>query len=192
MLASWPCQVWTEVIFSCLSLLFFGLDQNLVGGSDCWRHSSNMERYMEEAVTLTFCCNNMVSDILLLEVGQRFLIVKSLILYAVPRRNTLTNERNAEHRQNYSREQGRREKFRAPGQKFRLGILVSGARNHVMSKEKGHSVRRCSNFGPKSHSLRKYSNFGSSSSDEQNKVIASADVRISARNKKKHHRVRRP
>ena len=45
--------------------------------------------------------------------------------------------------------QGRREKFRAPGQKFRLGPLVSGA--------------------PKSR-------------DEQKKVIASADVRISARN----------
>ena len=55
--------------------------------------------------------------------------------------------------------QGRREKLRAPGQKFRLGPLVGGA--------------------PKSR-------------DKQKKVIASADVRISARNKKKHHRVRRP
>ena len=57
--------------------------------------------------------------------------------------------------------QGRREKFRAPGQKFRLGPLVSGAQNHAMSKKKSHNVRRCSNFGPKSsdeqkgHSLRK-------------------------------------
>ena len=47
--------------------------------------------------------------------------------------------------------QGRREKFRAPGQKFRFGPLVSGA--------------------PKSR-------------DEQKNVIASADVRISARNQK--------
>ena len=45
--------------------------------------------------------------------------------------------------------QGRREKFRAPRQKFRLGPLVSGA--------------------PKSR-------------DEQKKVIASADVPISAQN----------
>ena len=45
--------------------------------------------------------------------------------------------------------QGRREKFRAPGQKFRLGPLVSGA--------------------PKSR-------------DEQKKIIASADVQISAQN----------
>ena len=67
--------------------------------------------------------------------------------------------------------QGRRKKFRVPGQKFRLNPLVSSAPNHVMSK-KSHSVRRSSNFGPKS-------------SDEQNKVIASADVRISAQNKKK-------
>ena len=48
--------------------------------------------------------------------------------------------------------QGRREKFRAPGQKFCLGPLVSGS--------------------PKSR-------------DEQKMSIASADVRISARNKKK-------
>ena len=45
--------------------------------------------------------------------------------------------------------QGRREKLWAPGQKFRLGPLVSGA--------------------PKSR-------------DEQKKVIASADVQISAQN----------
>ena len=44
---------------------------------------------------------------------------------------------------------GLREKFRAPGQKFRLGPLVSGA--------------------PKSR-------------DDQKKVIATADVRISAQN----------
>ena len=49
----------------------------------------------------------------------------------------------------YPHNQGRREKFRDPGQKFRFGPLVSGA--------------------PKSR-------------DEQKKVIASADVRISAEN----------
>ena len=49
----------------------------------------------------------------------------------------------------YSGTQGHREKFRAPGQKFRLGPLVSGA--------------------PKPR-------------DEQKKVIASADVQISAQN----------
>ena len=75
--------------------------------------------------------------------------------------------------------QGRREKFRAPGQKFCLGPLVGGAPKSSDEQKKGHSVRRRSNFC-------------SASSDEQNKVIASADVRISARNKKKHHRVRRP
>ena len=48
--------------------------------------------------------------------------------------------------------QGRREKFRAPEQKFRLGSWVSGATKSL---------------------------------DEQKKVRASADVRISARNKKK-------
>ena len=95
--------------------------------------------------------------------------------------------------------QGRREKFRVPGQKFRLGSMVSGVPKLGDERKKGHSVRRCSNFGPKSseeqkkgHSLRRCSNFGSTSSDEQNKVIASADVRISVRNKQKHHRVRRP
>ena len=80
-------------------------------------------------------------------------------------------------------DQGRREKFRAPGQKFRLGPLVSGATKSRDEQKKGHSVRRCLNFGPKSsdeqkmvHSLRRCSSFGSTSSDEQNKVIASADV----------------
>ena len=63
--------------------------------------------------------------------------------------------------------QGRREKFRAPGQKFRLGSQVSDAPKSRDEQNKGHSVRRCSNFGPKS-------------SDEQKKVIASADVQISA------------
>ena len=79
--------------------------------------------------------------------------------------------------------QGRREKFRAPGQKFRLGPLVSGAPKSRDEQKKGHSVRRCSTFGPKSsdkqikgHSLRRCSNFRSTSSDEQNKVIAYADV----------------
>ena len=48
----------------------------------------------------------------------------------------------------------------------------SSVQSQVMSKKKGLSHRRCSNFG-------------STSSDEQNKIIASADVRISARNKKK-------
>ena len=89
------------------------------------------------------------------------------------------------------REKFRREKFRVPGQKFRLGLLVSGASKSRDEQKKGHRVRKCSNFGPKSsdeqkkgHSLRRCSNFGSTSSDEQNKVIASADVRISARNQK--------
>ena len=63
--------------------------------------------------------------------------------------------------------QGRREKFRAPGQKFCLGPLVRGAPKSRNEQKKGHSVRRCSNFGPKL-------------SDEQKKVIASADVQISA------------
>ena len=98
---------------------------------------------------------------------------------------------------NYSaHDQGRREKFRAPGQKFRLGPLASGAPKSRDEQKKGHSFRRSSNFGPKSsdeqkksHSHRRCSNFGSTSGDEQNKVTASADVRISARNKKKNHRV---
>ena len=75
--------------------------------------------------------------------------------------------------------QGRREQFRAPGQKFRLGPLVSGAPKSRDEHKKGRSVRRCSNFGPKSsneqkkgHSLRRCSNYGSTSSDEPNKVIA--------------------
>ena len=66
----------------------------------------------------------------------------------------------------------RRDKFRAPGQNFLLGPLVSGAPKSRDEQKKGHSFRRCSNFG-------------STSSDEQNKVIASADVRISARNQTK-------
>ena len=87
-----------------------------------------------------------------------------------------------------------------PGAKISFGALWSVVpQNHVMSIKKGHSVRRCSNFGPKSigeqkkgHSLCRCLNFGSTSSDEQKKVIASADVRIVARNQKKHHRVCRP
>ena len=86
-------------------------------------------------------------------------------------------------------QQGRRDKFRAPGQKFRLGFLVSGAPKSRDEQKKGHSVCRCSNFGLKSsneqkkgRSLRRCSNFDLTSSDEQNKVIASADVRILARN----------
>ena len=81
--------------------------------------------------------------------------------------------------------------FRAPEQKFRSGSFVSGAPNSRDEQKKGHSVRACLKFGPKSsdeqktrHSLRSCSNFGSTSSDKQNKVIASADVRISARNQK--------
>ena len=87
---------------------------------------------------------------------------------------------------------GRREKFQAPGQNFRLGSLVSGTPKSRDDQKNGHSVRRCSNFGPKSSDdkkrvigSRRCSNFGSTSSDEQNKVIASADVRISARNQRK-------
>ena len=68
--------------------------------------------------------------------------------------------------------QGRREKFRAPGQKFRLSLLISGAPKSRDEQKNGHSLRKCSNFG-------------TTSSDEQNKLITSADVRISARNKKK-------
>ena len=63
--------------------------------------------------------------------------------------------------------QGRREKFRAPGQNFCLGPLVGGAPKSRDEQKKGRSVRRCSNFGPKS-------------SNEQKRVIASVDVQISA------------
>ena len=59
-----------------------------------------------------------------------------------------------------------------PGEKFRLGPLVSGAPKSHDEQKKGHSVRRCSNFGPKS------------SDKQKKKVISSADDRISARNKK--------
>ena len=41
-------------------------------------------------------------------------------------------------------------------------------------------------WAKKGHSFRRCLNFGSTSSDEQNKVIASADVRTSARNQKKN------
>ena len=51
--------------------------------------------------------------------------------------------------------QGRREKFRAPEQKFRSGPLVSGAPKSRDELKKGHSVRRCSNFGPKSSDEQK-------------------------------------
>ena len=67
--------------------------------------------------------------------------------------------------------QGRREKFRAPGQNFRFGPLVSCAPKSRDEQKKGHSLRRCSNFGPKS-------------SDEQTKGhIASAGVQISAQHR---------
>ena len=63
--------------------------------------------------------------------------------------------------------QGCREKFRALGQKFRLGPLVSGVPKSRDEQKNKKSVRRCSNFGPKSsdeqkkgHSLRRCSNFG--------------------------------
>ena len=79
-----------------------------------------------------------------------------------------------------------------PGAKILFGPFGQWYPKITWWAKKGHSVRRCSNFGPKSsdeqkkdHSLRRCSNFGSTSSDEQNKVIASADVRISARNLKK-------
>ena len=87
-----------------------------------------------------------------------------------------------------------------PGAKNSFGLFGQWSpQNHVMSK-KSQSVRRCSNFGPKS-------------SDEQKRVIVSADVQILAQHllmskirsqrpqmfefrteikKKKHHRVRRP
>ena len=81
--------------------------------------------------------------------------------------------------------------FGPRGKNFVWVLWSAVPQNHVVSN-KGHSVRRCSNFGPKSsdeqkkgHSVRRCSNFGPTSSDEQNKVIASADVRISARNEKK-------
>ena len=71
-LANRPCQHWTKVIFSCLSLLLFGLDQELAGGVGRQAIAGGIagDRHMEEAVTavtLTFCCENMVSDILQLE-----------------------------------------------------------------------------------------------------------------------------
>ena len=81
--------------------------------------------------------------------------------------------------------------FGPRGKKFVWALWSVVPQKHMISKKKGHSVRRCSNFGLKSsdeqkkgHSLRRCSNFGSTSSDEQHKVIASADVRISARNQK--------
>ena len=77
------------------------------------------------------------------------------------------------------------------GKKFVWALWSVVPQKHMISKKKDHSVRRCSNFGLKSsdeqkkgHSLRRCSNFGSTSSDEPHKVIASADVRISARNQK--------
>ena len=78
-LANWPCQPWTKVIFSCLSLLLFGLDQKLGGrgASNCWRHSSDTERDVEEAVTLTIRCQNIVPATVgrkTLDVRQGFLI----------------------------------------------------------------------------------------------------------------------
>ena len=86
---------------------------------------------------------------------------------------------------------GAERNFGPRGKNFVWALWSVVSQNHVMSKTKGNSVRRCSHFGPKSsdeqkkgHSLRRCSNFGSTSSDKQNKVIASADVRISARNKK--------
>ena len=81
--------------------------------------------------------------------------------------------------------------FGPRGKKFVWALWSVVPQKHMISKKKGHSVRRCSNFGLKSsdeqkkgHSLRRCSNFGSTSSDEQHKVIASADVRISALNQK--------
>ena len=81
--------------------------------------------------------------------------------------------------------------FGPRGKKFVWALWSVVLQKHMISKKKGHSVRRCSNFGLKSsdeqkkgHSLRRCSNFGSTSSDEQHKVKASADVRISARNQK--------
>ena len=52
-------------------------------------------------------------------------------------------------RQMHYLHQRRREKFRAPVQKFRLGPLVSGALKSGVEQKKGHSVRRYSNFDPK-------------------------------------------
>ena len=81
--------------------------------------------------------------------------------------------------------------FGPRGKKFVWALWSVVPQKHMISKKKGHSVRRCSNFGLKSsdeqkkgHSLRRCSNSGSTSSDEQHTVIASADVRISARNQK--------
>ena len=95
-----------------------------------------------------------------------------------------------------SPEQGRREKFRAQGQKFRLGSLVSGTpKSHDEQKKviASADVRiSTQNQVMSKKSVIVSLNFGSTSSDEQNKVIASADVRISARNQKNHCRVCRP
>ena len=45
-------------------VLFFGLDLKLAGGTiDCWRDSSDTERYVDESVMLTFCRENMIVDI---------------------------------------------------------------------------------------------------------------------------------
>ena len=77
---------------------------------------------------------------------------------------------------------GAERNFGPRGKNFVWAFWSAVPQNHVMSK-KGHSVRRCSNFGAKSsdeqkkgYSLRKCSNFGSTSGDEQIKVIASAAV----------------
>ena len=94
-------------------------------------------------------------------------------------------------RNKYPTVRGAERTFGPRGKKFVWALWSVVPQKHMISKKKGHSVRRCSNFGLKSsdeqkkgHSLRRCSNFGSTSSDEQHKVIASADVRISARNQK--------
>ena len=68
--------------------------------------------------------------------------------------------------------------FGPRGKKFVWALWSVVPQKHMISKKKGHSVRRFSNFGLKSsdeqkkgHSLRRCSNFGSTSSDEQHKVI---------------------
>ena len=60
--------------------------------------------------------------------------------------------------------QGRREKFRAPGRKFRLGPLVSGAPKSRDEQKKGQSVR----ISVQNQVMSK------------KRVIVSADVQISA------------
>ena len=66
------------------------------GQAIAWRHNNDTEQYMEEAVTLTFCYENMVSDIYYCwkkDARSRTEIFncESLGSSAVPRKNTQRN-----------------------------------------------------------------------------------------------------